>query len=885
MEPLPSEIRFLARGELLLTANRRLARHLRARQDAARLAAGAAAWEDPEVVPYSAWVERTWAQGWPEEALLSDAAAEAAWEAVVSDRRHGTDLIDLGALVRHAADAHRLCREWDVPLGPDTPFPAREARVFLDWRAGFEALCAARGWVDRGGAVERIVQWIAAGAVAPPAVLHLAGFDQVAPQLARLLDAVRARGTDVRTWAAPAFAQTHVRRVAAADPADEAALAARWARGLLERGEAGPIGIVCPRLEDVRTPLARALRDQLAPGAVRARGGAPVNFSLGEPLARVPTVATALALLAVGEAPADTGAVCALLRSPALAGAEAERDGRARLAARLAEKAGPTVTLVRVRDALAAGDAPAPQLGHRLAAWVRALAGQRGVRRPSAWARAFSGLLDELGWPGAHVGSAAWQAVATWHEVLGGLAGLDAVAGAMDRHTAVRRLEHLARGTTHQPEGPETAVQVMGTLEAAGLGFTHLWLMGMADTVWPPPPSPNPFIPFGLQRAHGLPGASAEVQLAHARRVTARLLAAAPDGVVSHPRRVEDRALSISPLLAHLPEETPDALDLAADRRYVRALYAARPEPEGLADAQAPPLAAGERAAGGVGVFADQAACPFRAFAHWRLLARPVAEPHAGLDAAERGSTAHGMMEAAWRDLRDHATLSALSEAALEARLMPLARAVVAEYLAGRPASPAFADLEAARLVRMAAEWLALERNRAPFRVEARETRADAEVGGVPVRLRVDRIDRLADGARCLIDYKTGKADPAEWFGERPTAPQLPLYAVALGEAPSAVVYARLKRGAMGFSGVADPQGSARLAREVVAPGERGGEPTWEGTLAAWRRVLAALGEDFRAGRAEVDPKDDKVCEHCDLPPLCRIDERRTGFGAEPDDA
>jgi ATP-dependent helicase/nuclease subunit B len=881
------DMQFLARGELLLTANRRLARHLRARMDAAHEAAGHAAWEAPEVLPLSAWIERTWAADWPEEALLAAPQAEAAWERVVDERRHGTDLIDLGPLVRHAAEAHRLCREWDVPFGADTPFLSREARVFLDWRAGFEALCAAHRWTDRSGAVERLIGRFADGAIAPPTGVHLAGFDQVPAQSARLLETLRNKGTEVRTWEAPRFPETRVRRVAAADPDAEMEIAARWTRGLLERGEPGPIGIVCPHLEEVRLPLARVLRDQLAPGAVRGavRGGeaVPVNVSLGEPLARTPSVATALALLAVDEGPAGTATVCALLRSPALEGAEVERDARARLAVRVAERGGPAVTLARVRTALEAWRVPAPRLDRLLAGWIGALGRQGGRRRPSEWARSFAKLLNDLGWPGERPGSAAWQAVEKWHEVLGALAGLDAVAGVMARGDALRRLESLARRTTHQPEGPETAVQVMGTLEAAGLGFRHLWVMGMADTVWPPPPAPNPFIPFALQRVHGLPGATAEVQLEHARRVTARLLAAAPDVVVSHPAAVEDRKLSISPLVAHLEVVESSALGLAPDRSHVRAIHAARPAPETLDDAQAPPLAEGEAVTGGVAVFADQARCPFRAFGYRRLAAKPVAEPHAGLDPMERGTTAHRIMEAVWLDLRDHATLAALSDDALAQRLAPLARRVVDDYLAERPASAAFAGLEAARLVRMAVEWLAQERERAPFAVERPEMRLEAEVGGVPVRLQVDRIDRLADGGTCLIDYKTGAADPKEWFGPRPTAPQLPLYAIALDETPAAVAYASLKRGAMGFSGVHDPDGAAG-PRGVKAPEKLGGAAAWDAVLASWRAVLAALGEDFRAGRAAVDPKDEAVCTYCDLPPLCRIDEVRSELGLESGD-
>jgi ATP-dependent helicase/nuclease subunit B len=866
------------RGELLLTANRRLATHLRARLDAGEREAGRAAWRSPDVLPLGAWVERAWLADWPEEALLSDHQAETAWEGVVRGRPHGTDLIDLRLLVRRAVEAHRLCREWDVPLSPGEPFLSREARVFLDWREGYLSACRAHRWVDRPEALERLVARIADGAVAPPGTVRLAGFDRVPPQLERLLAAMRSRGAEVGPWEAPRFPAARARRVEAADPDDEALMAARWSRALLERGEPGPIGIVCPHLEEVRVPLSRALRDQLAPGAVRDLEGAPVNVSLGAPLARTPGAAAALGLLAVGEGPVDTVALCALLRSDALAGAGDERGARARLAARLSERAGPRLTLGRVRAELAADGGALPGLADLLGRWAGAVARQRGPRRPSAWARAFATLLADLGWPGADPGSAMWQAAHKFREVLGSLSALDGVVPSLERHEAVGRLERLARETTYQPEGPETAVQVMGTLEAAGLGFTHLWVMGMADTVWPPPPAPNPFIPFVLQRARDVPGATAEGQLAHARRITDRLLAAAPDVVVSHPRQVEDRQLSPSPLVAHLPE-AGDGVEAAPDRRYVWAVHRARPSLEAVADPDGPPLGPQERARGGAALFADQAACPFRAFALRRLDAAPVEEPHAGLDPRERGTLAHRMMAAVWTELGDAAGLAALGEAALSERLAALAREVVERAFARRPPAPGLAALEAERLARMAVDWLAVERERAPFSVALAEEAVEVEVGGVAVDLRVDRVDRLADGGLALIDYKTGATAPADWFGDRPTAPQLPLYAIALDRPPVAVAYARLKRGDMGFDGVWDPDGAALPGRPLAPEKRAGSDGSWPGMLAAWRRVLADLGEHFRAGHAPVDPKDDDACRHCPLPPLCRIDERREALG------
>ncbi len=75
------------------------------------------------------------------------------------------------------------------------------------------------------------------------------------------------------------------------------------------------------------------------------------------------------------------------------------------------------------------------------------------------------------------------------------------------------------------------------------------------------------------------------------------------------------------------------------------------------------------------------------------------------------------------------------------------------------PDSPR-ARYEIARVMRYAnryAEVLAREAMRAPFTVLERERWVEADVAGVPVRGRVDRIDRLADGRLAIRDYKLGR--------------------------------------------------------------------------------------------------------------------------------
>jgi ATP-dependent helicase/nuclease subunit B len=131
-------------------------------------------------------------------------------------------------------------------------------------------------------------------------------------------------------------------------------------------------------------------------------------------------------------------------------------------------------------------------------------------------------------------------------------------------------------------------------------------------------------------------------------------------------------------------------------------------------------------------------------------------------------------------------------------------------------------------------------------------------------------MDKLMDGENAgsyaLIDYKTGRATPGSWYGERPDEPQLPFYAVSAPEKVSAVAFARLQPGAMKFSGVCMTQ------KQI--PGVQPAK-SWSALIASWKRELESLASGFAAGDARVDPKNGlATCRSCDLQPLCRVHER-----------
>jgi len=266
---------------------------------------------------------------------------------------------------------------------------------------------------------------------------------------------------------------------------------------------------------------------------------------------------------------------------------------------------------------------------------------------------------------------------------------------------------------------------------------------------------------------------------------------------------------------------------------------------------------------GGTRVLADQAACPFRAFARWRLGADPLEEPAPGLDPRDRGKLLHALMREIWTRVRSHSNL----QRDLTTVIAQAAQTAVKEMgLEGR-----YAELERERLARLAREWLEVEARRAPFKVKALEEQREIAVAGLTYKSRIDRMDDLERGGHVLIDYKSGGfPSPRHWEGPRPDDPQLPLYAVAAPEELAGVTFAKLKPGEMKFMGYSRAE---HLLPNVQIYRD------WDKLLEQWKADAQALGKAFAEGDAHVDPKEDlKTCRRCDLHTLCRVYEKFSGL-------
>jgi probable DNA repair protein len=809
-------------GATVVTPNRRLARAIAADYDAAK-AAHQPVWPSARVLPWSAWLQHSWQEARRNLALLSAEQDLVLWTRFVRRSDSVACATAPRPVARLAAQAQRLADEWDLPL-----MAAGGTGPLGDWAEEHAALCRRENWQSPSRLASAIAphaqQPLAHGVLGPSPLQH---------RLLRVADLVAVPGNSSR-YEFP-------------DRLDEAEAIALWVEQRLRADPTARLGIVCGRGN------AQAV---IVGAAIDARLGSVEQFEerqlwdgyLGQALADAPVIAVALSLLALFTGPLPKARIASLLRSPYWAGGDA--GGGLEIKLRRSE-----FTDVDRPELLAAArqgehlqlaqclDLPPP---------LR-LVGRRDAR---AWADAFELCLRHVGWPGSRASSGEAQAIASFFQVFRSFAGLALVLPQLGASAAVAELTSLVRERDFQTERQAAAVTLVGLDECFGFRFDSLWVAGLGDDVLPRAPRAHALLPLEAQRQRGMPGTSPALELARAQAWFAAIAGAAPEVVYSHALEVDARQVAVSPVLRHLPRTA----------RPLTSLSVAAPL-EIWRDERGRVLPAGTALRGGARVLENYASCSFRGFARHRLAAEAPEEFSRALDGAARGHIVHAALAHIWRELvnqdalcqRSAESVRDLVQQAIETHAADLRRA-----LARRPKYWAIwrQGVECLLL-----DWLAQERRRTSFEVVATETESQLHLGGLDFNLRLDRLDRLEGGSLLVIDYKTGDCNIGDWNGERPRAPQLPMYALSLTEAPAGLAFFRLKRGRMNAVALSD----ATIDDPWLVSGRNARSPDFVAQRQEWHHVLAHLAERLRQGEAPVDPLNAGVCRSCDLASLCRI--------------
>jgi ATP-dependent helicase/nuclease subunit B len=873
-----SLISLLDQGVTVLTASRRLAHAIRMEYAARVRGQALHAWRTPHVIPLSAWFHREWidhrAASGSTTRLLSRAQSRLLWDQVVNDSSAAGDLLNPSEAARNAARSWELVHDYLIPIAEVADANTAEGAAFYSWAHAFTRRCRELDCLDEA----RLSAWAFESGLVPGERVVLAGFDAPTPALRRLTQLWMQSGRLCETDAGmPAVPDVCV--VSAHDAQAEMLLAARWARAQLEAGRSN-IGVVVTDLPAHARIIERTFLDVFTPRERtldRARDAIPIVLAAPQPLSTYPLVDAALACLQLSVGAAPSTLAGRLLRSPFLAGSEAEQDSRALADARLRSEqrdrwdwfelerwAG--VTRCGILELIARAVGTLVRQG-----WASA--------SPATWSERFDALLRLTGWPGERtLSSSEHQTLLKFHEALAQFGALTLVAASMPPREALGRLREVLTDTLFQPESDGASVTVIDVDTVAGMQFEALWVTGGDAGRWPPPPRPDPLLPLELQRRAGIPESSASAALERAQVRMSRLAVSAPSVVFSWPRRDGDVELARSPLLDGWPVRESETLPLVTTRSMRRTLFDARPPLMTLRDDRAPRVESGA-SPGGATVLELQSRCPFRALAQVRWRAEPLARVSLGIEPRERGTLLHRVLAAVWAELKTQHALLAVDPARLEREVHAITQRVATLTLQGTSRHRRrLAALEVDGAVRQVLQLLAIERQRAPFSVRFAEQVETFTLGGLAIRLQPDRVDELASGGQLLIDYKLGDShQPSQWLDAapgRPRRPQLPVYALAHRAALSALAFAVLAPGTVEYRGWSRTTGVAPGIQEY--PGRRprpGSPPDWATLIGHWEATLTQLAQQYIAGAAGVDPLP-RECDTCHLSVLCRINDR-----------
>ena len=889
------DLNFIQADAVILTPNRRLAAFLAAKHQLQQVAKGNQVWESAAIYPLQAWCEKLWldliCQQRAPQKLLSPIQLQIIWEKIILASKVGSGLLEIVSTAKQAINA------WDMMLQYDLSFTAIAAGlewgsdplILQLWAAEYQQQCSQHGWLDFYSMLNVLIAEISAHPCHLPSVCYLIEQQELTPQYQRLFAALKQHGTKIVEQQLMPKRCQDIAVLSVADEETEYLRVANWALASWQTDSTARVGVVVPDLAQSRDKVEAAFATAFAAAKNNTLSclstELPYNISAPHPLSYYGIIDLALLLLQLsGNVTISCNDLTKLLRSSFIAGASPELNGRAMFAQQMLntgelEFALPHV-LAQLQILAASGKVGCSLFATNWESWLALAPQLTGMQSTQYWLAQFAAILQSWGWPGSKPLSAnEQQLLSCWQLLLQEYGQLDFILQRHSFHAACKIVQKLALHTPFLPETGEVSIHVLGILEAAGLPFAKLWVLGMHSNAWPMAAAPNPFLPVHIQRQFNLPRSSAARELMVAEALTATFCRGASGQVVfSFAETVAEIPRMPSRLLIDFPRQ--HQLLPAISTSKVAAAFQPRINMQHLQDGQGPAFIK-DVAPGGSKTLQLQANCPFWAFAEIRLRARQRQGASIGLTARERGTLLHNVLANVWRQLQTSAALLAL---AADKSTQLLTHHINTELQALQKLRPLtltenYIALETKRMLQLLGKWLQYERQRQPFVVYKIEQQYLAQIGALKFNVQLDRIDQLLSGEIVVLDYKTGTVATNDWFKERIYSPQLPLYCVATPLNPSCVAFAIIRTDSKIFKGVAQ---TTKLLPDVATLAEMSGKGpalSWEQQITSWQDKLAQVALEFQQGQAQVQPAaGNATCRNCKLQTFCRIHEKTSAL-------
>lgn len=617
---------------------------------------------------------------------------------------------------------------------------------------------------------------------------------------------------------------------------------AKWSKSYIEKYPSKQIAVIIPNLTEQKSQICNIF-DEVFQSQKTEIQYKKYNTSLGSSLLKYPLIKNIINIINlsidINKGFIETKTIIKVAQSPYIIAATKEQNNRAILINLLLKQSKNYFKLNKLITFM--DDCPL------LAKTINNIA---KIKIPASsttehWLEIFYQYLDIFSFANEKtLSSSEYQVFEKFHKEILILNKIFIKNNKMNVNKCIELLENHLNDIIFQAKAGRANIHILGLLEAEGLNFDASWIAGMTSNVLPGFIKNYFFIANDIATAFNLPFSSFDNIQQNALNILQELKDISANNTFSYAKTDNSLEQIASPLL----EFSKNVDNKAIKTTQIKITK--------ITDYCAPKIKT-KNIQQGVQTLQYQISCPFKGFAK-RLKVEQAKPAHLGFNKIQQGIIVHKTLEKIFNTIPNIKKLKSLSDESIQELIVENVSRAIGKI------TKKFQKLEKERIILIINKYLELEKTRDNFEVVATESSIDVCIEGLKFTTKLDRVDKIANAEKIIIDYKTSdRVSIQDTLKENISQVQLPIYAISNNI--DGVVLAKVNAKECYFSYIAKDMQC--LPNNTKAPKNT----SWQPQLETWKNKIHQASNDFQNGLAYVEP-DKNACDYCEYDLLCRIE-------------